>query len=80
MSNPSPETSADPVRMTDALPDPPDPWERADSEGDIVEYWIPDGDGICTAAKIVVRPELVLPRGQRRLHRRPDRRGRLVEL
>ena len=58
MSKPSPETGADPVRLTEALPDPPDPWERSDRDGGIVEYWIPADDGVCTAAKLVVRPEL----------------------
>jgi hypothetical protein len=58
MSKPSPETSADPAQITNALPDPPDPWERTDSEGGIVEYRVPDDDGVCAAAKLVVRPEL----------------------
>jgi len=61
MSQPSPETGADPTRLTDALPDPSGPWERTDSEGGIVEYRIEGDDGICAAAKLVVRPELFEP-------------------
>lgn len=58
MSQPTPETGADPGRLTDALPDPPDPWQRADNDGGIVEYVIAAEDGVCSAAKLVVRPEL----------------------
>jgi len=58
MSQLSPETSADPARLTEALPASSGPWERTDSNGGIVEYRIADDDGVCTAAKLVVRPEL----------------------
>ena len=58
MSQPTPETAADPVRLSDALPAPPDPWQRADRSGGIVEYRIAAEDGVCAAAKIVVRPDL----------------------
>ncbi|SDW62745.1 hypothetical protein SAMN05443574_105101 [Haloarcula vallismortis] len=58
MSHPSPETAADPEALVAALPDPPAPWQRSDANGGIVEYRIPDDDGVCAAAKLVVRPEL----------------------
>ena len=54
MSQLSPETSADPARLTEALPASSGPWERTDSNGGIVEYRIADDDGVCTAAKLVV--------------------------
>jgi hypothetical protein len=58
MSQPSPETAADPEALVAALPDPPAPWQRSDANGGIVEYRIPDDNGVCAAAKLVVRPEL----------------------
>lgn len=58
MSQPKPESAADPGRLTDALPTPSGPWQRTDNAGGIVEYRIPDDGGICAAAKLVVRPEL----------------------
>lgn len=58
MSQPSPETAADPAQLVDALPDAPAPWQRSDTSGGIVEYRIPDDNGVCAAAKLVVRPEL----------------------
>jgi len=58
MSQLSPEASADPARLTEALPVPSGPWERSDSNGGIVEYRIAGEDGVCAAAKLVVRPEL----------------------
>ncbi|MEF8828022.1 MAG: hypothetical protein V5A15_01520 [Haloarcula sp.] len=59
MSHPSPETAADPEKLVVALPDPPAPWQRSDTSGGIVEYRIPDDDGVCAAAKLVIRPELL---------------------
>lgn len=61
MSQLSPETGADPARLTEALPQPSDPWERTDADGGIVEYRIAGDDRVCTAAKLVVRPELFEP-------------------
>lgn len=59
MSHPSPETAADPEALIGALPDPPTPWQRSDTSGGIVEYRIPDDDGVCATAKLVVRPALL---------------------
>jgi len=58
MSQPRPESAADPARLTDALPAPSGPWQRTDSKGGIVEYRVPNDGGVCAAGKIVVRPEL----------------------
>jgi hypothetical protein len=58
MTSPTPETAADPNELTAALPPAPGIWERTDHEGGIIEYVIPGSDGVCTAAKLVVRPEL----------------------
>lgn len=57
--NATPETAADPERLSATLPAPPGVWERTDHEGGIVEYVIAGDDGVCTAAKLVVRPEVI---------------------
>lgn len=58
MTSPTPETRATPDRLLEALPAPPGDWTRTDREGGIVEYRLPADDGVCDAAKLVVRPEL----------------------
>lgn len=57
--NATPETAADPDRLSTALPAPQGAWERTDHEGGIIEYVIAGDDGVCTAAKLVVRPEVI---------------------
>lgn len=59
MATATPETAADPDQLSAALPAPPGVWERTDHEGGIVEYVIAGDDGVCTAAKLVVRPEVI---------------------
>lgn len=59
MSSATPETAADPDRLSAALPTAPGVWERTDHEGGIVEYVIAGDEGVCTAAKLVVRPEVI---------------------
>lgn len=59
MSQPSPESAADPERLVDRLPSPPEPWERSHDGGGIVEYRLAGDDGVCAAAKLVVRPDLL---------------------
>ncbi|WP_436903137.1 hypothetical protein [Halovenus halobia] len=59
MANVTPETAAEPDRLSAALPTAPGVWERTDHEGGIVEYVIAGDEGVCTAAKLVVRPEVI---------------------
>jgi hypothetical protein len=57
---PQMETAADPGRLTAELPaDPPSGWQRSDTGGGIVEYRLPGDDGICAAAKVTVRPDVI---------------------
>jgi hypothetical protein len=58
MASSTPETAADPDQLTAALPSAPGVWERTDHAGGIVEYVLPGSDGVCSVAKLVVRPEL----------------------
>lgn len=58
MSQPSPELTVEPDELVEALPEPPAPWSRTVNDGGIVEYRIAGEDGICAAAKLLVRPEL----------------------
>jgi hypothetical protein len=54
------ETAADPERLSAELPaEPPAGWQRSDSEGGIVEYRLPGDDGVCAAAKVMVRPDVI---------------------
>lgn len=53
------ETAADPDHLTETLPEAPGPWQRTDETGGIVEYRIAGGDGICAAAKLLVRPDVL---------------------
>ncbi len=53
------KTAADPDHLTEALPEAPDPWQRTDENGGIVEYRIAGGDGICAAAKLLIRPDVL---------------------
>ena len=57
MASPTPETAADPDHLTAGLPPAPGVWERTDHEGGIVEYVLHGSDGVCSVAKLVVRPE-----------------------
>lgn len=59
MATATPETAADPVPLADELPAAPGRWERTDHEGGIVEYVLAGDDGVCTAAKLVVRPDVI---------------------
>ena len=54
-----PDAAVDPERLAASLPTPPADWERTDAGGGIVEYRLPDEDGVCAAAKVNVRPELL---------------------
>ena len=57
---PTTETAADPDRLERRLPaDPPAGWQRTDAGGGIVEYRLPGDDGVCAAAKVTVRPDVV---------------------
>ena len=49
----------DPERLTERLPAPPGRWTRTDEAGGIVEYRIAGGDGVCAAAKLTIRPDLL---------------------
>lgn len=53
------ETAADPSQLVDLLPEAPGPWQRTDENGGIVEYRIAGGDGVCAAAKILIRPDVL---------------------
>lgn len=53
------DTAADPDQLTDALPAGPGQWDRTDHDGGIVEYVIAGEDGVCTTAKLVVRPDII---------------------
>ncbi|MXR50022.1 hypothetical protein GRX03_00155 [Halovenus sp. WSH3] len=59
MSTLQADTAADPDRLVEALPPARGAWERTDHEGGIVEYVIAGDDGVCTAAKLVVRPDVI---------------------
>ena len=49
----------DPERLTEGLPSPPGEWTRTDDGGGIVEYRIGGSDGVCAAAKLTIRPDLL---------------------
>ena len=49
----------DPDRLTEQLPDPSGAWDRTDEAGGIVEYRIAGDDGVCAAAKLTIRPDLL---------------------
>lgn len=51
--------AVDPDRLTEQLPDPPGEWNRTDDGGGIVEYRIAGEDGVCAAAKLTIRPDLL---------------------
>ncbi|MES3517307.1 MAG: hypothetical protein PPP58_06555 [Natronomonas sp.] len=53
------DTAVDPDRLAERLPDPPEPWVRSDDGGGIVEYRIPGDDGVCAAAKLTIRPDVL---------------------
>ena len=54
------ESAADPERFAVRLPeDPPRGWHRSDTDGGLVEYRLPETDGICTAGKVSARPDLL---------------------
>ncbi|ESS11023.1 MAG: hypothetical protein A07HR60_02168 [uncultured archaeon A07HR60] len=53
------ETAADPDHLTEVLPEAPGPWQRTDENGGIVEYRIAGGDGVCAAAKLLIRPDVL---------------------
>lgn len=52
-------TPVDPEQLADRLPSPPGAWDRTDENGGIVEYRIDGDDGVCAAAKLTVRPDLL---------------------
>jgi hypothetical protein len=49
----------DPEQLVDRLPAPLGAWSRTDDTGGIVEYRIPGDDGVCAAAKLTIRPDLL---------------------
>jgi len=51
--------TVDPEQLTERLPDPPGEWNRTDDGGGIVEYRIAGDDGVCAAAKLTIRPDLL---------------------
>jgi len=54
------DTAAAPERLAARLPaDPPAGWQRTDGSGGIVEYRLPGEDGVCAAAKVTVRPDVL---------------------
>lgn len=54
------ETAADPEALATALPaTPPAGWQRTDNVGGIVEYRLPDDEGLCAAGKVTVRPDIL---------------------
>lgn len=54
------ETAADPDALAARLPtSPPAGWQRTDSGGGIVEYRLPDEQGLCAAGKVTVRPDVL---------------------
>lgn len=60
-----PHRQADTTGLAERLPEPPGDWLRSDEPGDIVTYRLPDDDGVCAAAKLVVRPDLLGERAVR---------------
>ena len=53
-------SAADPERLAAELPaDPPAGWQHSDTGGGVVEYRLPGDDGICAAAKVTVRPDVI---------------------
>ncbi|MFW6316880.1 MAG: hypothetical protein ACOC06_00240 [Halorubrum sp.] len=65
------ETAADPDVLAERLPPAPGGWERTDDLTGTVEYRLPGDDGVCTAAKLSVRPD-ALGDAAVRLHRTVD--------
>lgn len=60
MDAPQVETAADPEALEARLPAaPPAEWERTDNDGGIVEYRLPDEQGLCAAGKVTVRPDIL---------------------
>ena len=54
------ETAADPETLAAQLPaTPPAGWQRTDNAGGIVEYRLPDDEGLCAAGKVTVRPDVL---------------------
>jgi hypothetical protein len=54
------ETAADPAALAARLPaTPPAGWQRTDNPGGIVEYRLPDDEGLCAAGKVTVRPDVL---------------------
>ena len=54
------ETAADPEALAATLPTTPlAGWQRTDSGGGIVEYRLPDDEGLCAAGKVTVRPDVL---------------------
>ncbi|MFB6128091.1 MAG: hypothetical protein ABEJ79_12480 [Halolamina sp.] len=53
------ETAADGAALVDALPEPPAGWQHSVDGGAVVEYRLPGDDGVCAAAKLTVRPDVL---------------------
>jgi hypothetical protein len=49
----------DPATLADGLPPAPGDWRRSDAGGGIVEYRLPEDDGVCAAGKLIVRPAVL---------------------
>ena len=57
--------SVEPEVLIERLPEPPGEWTRTHEPGGIVEYRIAGNDGICAAAKLTIRPDLLGDRAVR---------------
>ncbi len=54
------DSAADPERLAAALPtDPPAAWTRTVETSGLVEYRLPSEEGVCTAGKVQVRPDVL---------------------
>jgi hypothetical protein len=54
------DSAADPKRLAATLPaDPPAGWTRTDEASGLVEYRLPDEQGVCTAGKVRARPDVL---------------------
>ena len=53
------ETAANGDELVDALPGPPAGWQRSVDGETVVEYRLPGDDGVCAAAKLTVRPDVL---------------------
>ena len=50
------DTAADPTALSNALQPASGKWKRYEHTGGIIEYRLPDPDGMCAVAKVTARP------------------------